>query len=68
MKRLIQALFAVWVFSFFLWFILQVNPAAYIQLRANGAQWFQCTDWDENGRPYASDQCVGAPPEFDPGI
>lgn len=68
MKKLMNVLFAVWVFNFFLWFMLQINPAAYLELRANGAQWFQCTDWDSNGRPFASDQCTEAPPVYEPEL
>lgn len=68
MKRLAQVFLAVWAFNFFLWLILQINPAAYIQLRANGAQWFECFDWDADGRLHPSDQCTDTPPVYEPEL
>ena len=71
MKRLAtltHVALAIWVFNMFLWFMLQMNPAAYASLRANGAQWFTCMDWDSEGRPFASDQCTDAPPVYEPGL
>jgi len=67
MKRMINALAAVWIFNMFLWFMLMTNPGIYAALRAGGVEWFTCMDWDANGHPFASDQCTDAPPVYEPG-
>lgn len=67
MKRTIKILFvAVWVFNLWLWLAMRFGPVYYDQLRANGAQWFNCIDWDENGHSFPSDQCIGDPPPYTP--
>ena len=66
MKKLTKIFAAVWVFSMGLWLLYMISPAAYYAMRANGAQWFTCVDWDANGQPYQSDQCDGPAPQFEP--
>lgn len=64
MKRISQFALAVWALNFWLVYMAMVNPAMYNALRASGAEFYSCIDWDDQGRSYPSAACVDPRPEF----